>query len=471
MRDTMRSRMSSLLDRLNKLQTARTELVRQLEAIEADSKILQTEYNLLHNESQPVSVLPCDILAMIFKTAKYTAEGSEITMSHVSRYWRYIALGTPLLWAVMRGVRHLRGRVIAYLERSKAAPIYLFVEIDSNNVSQMCDVIISHIGRCRELNIISPGYVPGIVECLSSQHAPLLKHFNFSIHFPMGLSGTHTALVPLQIFANGAPSLTSMSLERLSPLICRLPPTPLTALHLDHYQLSSHQDACGFCDMILASTSLRQLELCLKRDSGLRWPSDVVFPLPALHVLLIRAHKTQISALLAAVHAPSLQILQLAVPYSSDDEFEHSSVLSWPAKFTALHTLVYGHFSSPSGMVQGQVDMGVHAMRKVARGFPTITNLTCTRAPLDLFTVLEETQDPSWTNLQTLRLFPSSDNSYATAAAIRQLLNKRIDMGRPIRKVLVDQTFSSEDMQGLRRLAQIEEYIDDWPNPFSAYQL
>lgn len=452
--------MSSLLDRLDKLKTARAELALQLKVIEAESKDVQTEYNLLHNESLPVSVLPYDVLAMIFEAAIYKVECFEITISHVSQRWRDIALRTPLLWAMIRHVCHLRrGRVSTYLERSKAVPIHLFVEIYSENVSHMCDLISIQIRRCRELCIIisdSDKNAARILERLSLQHAPLLKHFR--LYFQMDSDGSSSSLVPQQFFAGVAPSLTSMSLDRISLSMYRLPPTPLTALHLDCCNLSSDNDARRLRDMIVTSTSLKQLKLNFLY-AWPRWPSEVIIPLPDLHALLIRGNKNQISGLLAALHAPSLQMLHLTRPHSLIHPFGDSLTLNWSTKkFPALHTLHSNNL----------FHAGVHRVRRIAREFPSVVNVTCPHTPPGLFAALEETQDPIWPHLQTIQLpFPSRDTN-TMVAEISQLLNKRIGMGYPIKKVMVQQSLTEEDWQGLRRLAEIEIYVaDDWPNPFS----
>lgn len=452
----MRAQISPLLRRLKTLGPLLLDLIPRLKGVRAESLAVQARCNSLHNEMALVSVLPDEIFAMIFEAAKCAKEGFEITISHVTQHWRNVALGTPRLWTVIRYTSRRHGRFAAYLERSKAVPVYLFLENYMGNTSQICRLIDIHIGRCCELRVTShsdPNAVETLLRCLSSQHAPHLKYFSLAF-----TTGIPKLVLPQQIFVGGALSLTSVSLDRMSPLICLLPPTSLTALHLDCYHLSSHKDACRLRDMFATITSLRHLELDLLR-AQLIWPSDVLIPLSSLHALQIKGHKLQISRLLTAVHAPSLHVLQLEGSYHSSSHFDHPSVVSWPTKFPALHTLKYGDFLSPSNP-----GYGGNQMREAARGFPRVAILTCTSRPRDLFSSLQETQDPIWPHLHTLRLSSSDKNT--TAAQILELLTKRIDMGHPIRKVLLHQKFSAEDLQELRRLAQIEMYVDDWPKLF-----
>lgn len=75
--EATRSWMFSLLERSHKLETVRAELVHQLglEVVDAELNAVRTEYNLLHNETIPMSVLPDDMLAVIFEEATtYTVE-------------------------------------------------------------------------------------------------------------------------------------------------------------------------------------------------------------------------------------------------------------------------------------------------------------------------------------------------------------------------------------------------------------
>lgn len=463
MRETNRathSRMFSLSERMEKLATARVELVRQLAVVDSETKAIQTEYNVLYNSTLPASVLPSELLAMIFDAAIHTKQGFEITISHVSHHWRSIVLETPQFWATIRQTMYQGhdDRIVAYLDRSKAAPINLFVEIYKGNVAKMCHFIDIHIGHCRELrvSISDPNCnVPEILECLSSQHAPL-KLFNLCF-----ARSTSAPLPPRKIFAGGAPLLTSVMLDYASTPICLPPLASLTAIHLDFYHMSSYDDACRLRDMIVAPISLWQLELKLAH-SQFNWPLDVALPLPALHALEIEGPKLQMSRLLTAVHAPSLQMLHLTghYPRHLSNDFEQSSLLSWPTKFPNLHTLKYHHHEPPR-----QHGARVNPLREVALRFPGILHLTCVNEPGALLSALQEGQDPIWPHLQTLGL-PWSKHR-VSVETIQKLLNKRIHLGHPIRTVLLKKSILKDDLQGLRRLARVEMYVDDWPNPFS----
>ncbi|KZP12711.1 hypothetical protein FIBSPDRAFT_152205 [Athelia psychrophila] len=89
----------SLSRRLEEISTKRRILVLQLAELDAQGKAVQQE---LHNLDSPISILPSDILAMIFEAGALLEASAEFHFgslaSHVSQSWREIALATPRLW-------------------------------------------------------------------------------------------------------------------------------------------------------------------------------------------------------------------------------------------------------------------------------------------------------------------------------------------------------------------------------------
>ncbi|KZP22401.1 hypothetical protein FIBSPDRAFT_824799, partial [Athelia psychrophila] len=107
-----RHALGSLLKRLEKFATAKSELLRQLEDLNVRERVVQQEYNALLNADVPALDLPDEIFAMIFKiihssrTQRSSDDNNmmlfEVLASHVSRRWRQIALGMPDLWTQIR---------------------------------------------------------------------------------------------------------------------------------------------------------------------------------------------------------------------------------------------------------------------------------------------------------------------------------------------------------------------------------
>ncbi|KAH9957782.1 hypothetical protein BC827DRAFT_1362793, partial [Russula dissimulans] len=120
----------SLLDHLStrgsaqELATARGAIDDELSALDAIMRRMRTR----RNDFSPISRLPPELLAIVFTlhAINHPPLGQLalgwITVTHVSRHWRQVALSNPKLWVNI--VFDLGAEwAEEMLERSKAAPI------------------------------------------------------------------------------------------------------------------------------------------------------------------------------------------------------------------------------------------------------------------------------------------------------------------------------------------------------------
>ncbi|KAG1792691.1 uncharacterized protein HD556DRAFT_1293420 [Suillus plorans] len=139
-----------------------------------------------------ISWLPLEILTTIFTyiveedtfkshTGTPRPNGAPISMiiTHVCRHWRQVALECPTLWASLNCVS--ADCLDMMLERSKK--IALVVIYRSPGSLRKCfQQILSQLPRIKFLQLCSyPWDVNRILDCLSSQPAPLLQSFKFSV--------------------------------------------------------------------------------------------------------------------------------------------------------------------------------------------------------------------------------------------------------------------------------------------------
>ncbi|KAG2056825.1 hypothetical protein BDR06DRAFT_995312 [Suillus hirtellus] len=139
-----------------------------------------------------ISWLPLEILTTIFTyiveedtfkshTGTPRPNGAPISMiiTHVCRHWRQVALECPTLWAYLNCVP--ANCLDMMLERSKK--IALVVIYRSPGSLRKCfQQILSQLPRIKLLQLCSyPWDVNRILDCLSSQSAPLLQSFKFSV--------------------------------------------------------------------------------------------------------------------------------------------------------------------------------------------------------------------------------------------------------------------------------------------------
>ncbi|KAM5538590.1 hypothetical protein V8D89_007619 [Ganoderma adspersum] len=129
------------------------------------------------NNMSPIHALPVELLTRIFQLGvdsepipddrDHLALTFEVSISHVCRHWRQVALHTPLLWTTVhfRTKSHMfRGNV--YLARNARLPIDIYVDTCSEDANThrkdllfrdefipVFNIVLPHIDRWRELHL------------------------------------------------------------------------------------------------------------------------------------------------------------------------------------------------------------------------------------------------------------------------------------------------------------------------------
>jgi hypothetical protein len=236
-----------------------------------------------------VNSLPNEILAMIFE-AGHTADSSfislfEVTISHVIRRWRDVAINTVSLWTHIDVLSTTYEHAMTYLERSKMCSID--IRIGSKErlwhaapAGVLVDVITAvtcHACRWRSFSFSSDSKVDlqAILRCLANISAPFLT--SLSIYYRRSSPHTATVLVGVgrlnqdpcsEILKGGAPLLSEVDLNGVVLFFCWPPLEAVKRLCLDHERgreagpdppPSYHQLRAA----ITASSSLDELSLGL----------------------------------------------------------------------------------------------------------------------------------------------------------------------------------------------------------------
>lgn len=185
------------------------------------------------NRSALVHLLPTEIVSEIFLTGqhlqlydpKWKSEKVrfEILVSHVSREWRAIALGTANLWKSASVFLDEPERIHAYLSRSAEALLELNllsrIETSADELRCIWSVLIApHLHRVESLSFIyrCPLQLKETLQLLSEACLPSLVHLSvdcpsaaeyFDIHRVEGFN----------MLAGGAPKLSSLRLNAILP--------------------------------------------------------------------------------------------------------------------------------------------------------------------------------------------------------------------------------------------------------------
>lgn len=226
-------KLRELAEKLEKLQLEREEL---------DYKIIQTqaEYGALYNKTAPVLNLPIEIMCRVFEVAHDASfiEGIprnpliEVTISHVCREWRAVALSFRSLWSNFRynasqlPKRIPIDRLVAYLERSGSHPLDLhfsFSELAWGEASHplfnsMLGKTISHVDRWRRISLFSGVDIPmhGFNDRLQWLKAPNLQYFTMCASSSDPEGGPDSERLTPSVFLRGAPKLFYVRLDGTS---------------------------------------------------------------------------------------------------------------------------------------------------------------------------------------------------------------------------------------------------------------
>ncbi|KAG2032265.1 hypothetical protein BDR03DRAFT_970575 [Suillus americanus] len=169
-----------------------------------------------------ISWLPPEILTTIFTyiveedtlkshtgTPRHCAAPISMIITHVCRHWRQVALECPTLWASLNCVS--ANWLDIMFERSKKATLVVIYR-SPGSLRKCFQQILSQLPRIKFLQLCSyPWEVNRILDCLSSQPAPSLQTFKFSV-----ARKSHTRVIrPISdaVFQGQAPLLRSVELK------------------------------------------------------------------------------------------------------------------------------------------------------------------------------------------------------------------------------------------------------------------
>ncbi|KAG1781007.1 hypothetical protein EV702DRAFT_688250 [Suillus placidus] len=172
------------------VEQCRTDIDKDIAALLASLTVLRSRRNTLAS----IFSLPPEILVTIFtyiveeeNSKNYTGipprggAPTPMKVTHICRHWRQVALECPSLWTF---IDCLSARWVAImLERSKeAALVVMYSAPDNHCTVEPLMQLLSQLHRIKVLKMGSFSIdVDRIVDCLSSQPAPLLQIFKYRI--------------------------------------------------------------------------------------------------------------------------------------------------------------------------------------------------------------------------------------------------------------------------------------------------
>ncbi|KAH7909430.1 hypothetical protein BJ138DRAFT_1155287 [Hygrophoropsis aurantiaca] len=257
-----------------------------------DKELATLDQRMLELRSQRnaitcISSLPPELLAEVFMDYAYQAYKEKhnhyyrsralmwISVTHVCRHWRQVALAFPALWTflVLENPRWTEQMLI----RSKMAPLVINVRVWESALTLMDTVgkALKHISRVRELSLIGTRRTMSKFAAPLMCPAPRLESLVLSDKEMPVYTHTVTAPadVPADLFGGQAPNLRQVTLEGLqiawpSPLLVNL-------THLDIRHLVP-QFRPSLSQLMSTLSRMSALRKCILKDALPVLPENVM---------------------------------------------------------------------------------------------------------------------------------------------------------------------------------------------------
>ncbi|KAI0317416.1 hypothetical protein OF83DRAFT_144751 [Amylostereum chailletii] len=222
--------------------------------------------------SVPIHRIPDELLSKIFLTRRELSKifltrrelsgpfdwGVEdppwMTITHVCRRWRSVAVNDPLLWGQISMELHPQWFILC-LERSDPAPVDVVFDMTKRGADEL-KAVVFNLHRIQHMHFVgSPSSVRTFLEILTRLPAPLLESFGYQ-EYPGDRPSDKVIWLPRNIFAGHHPRLKGLELGVNARL-----PTPCSFVEQD--QMMSYVSRGG--------PSLKELRYLIHKSPRLRF--------------------------------------------------------------------------------------------------------------------------------------------------------------------------------------------------------
>ena len=348
------SRFLALTSELEELESSRTAILGQLADVDARIRLLQAK----RAADAPLTILPDDVLRLILEETctlpltgcmiyRTYAKDQAITMSHVCRRWRQVALSTPNIWKCIHitfpGPSHYDEIVSLFLARSSPLPLSIVtVSVSKESTSRAVNRRSEPPGytllhSCwAHLRKESQRWSTCVIVCNERPVFEMLQDHLAALQFP-NLQTLHVYYPNYPVFASWDavldPAWTAPSLVDVGVFnVCIQPTHPLLQ---NVVKLAIHeQDLDALFLAEVSNAAHRLMELTLVNtifDMDFDLPGMIVFPQLRQLTLI----DSDIDPLLRLVDAPLLKTLWIEHWVTPDPDLSYSPLRA--PQLTELH--------------------------------------------------------------------------------------------------------------------------------------
>ncbi|KXN87490.1 hypothetical protein AN958_08795 [Leucoagaricus sp. SymC.cos] len=397
-----------------------------------------------------INTLPPEILSKIFLPLRQIRRYQriipfQVSLTHVCRHWRQVAISTPQLWSSITLFSSKSFPCVSeWLTRSGSVPLDVRLDLFAADFRGEVTVpwlednlarIVSNIYRFRHLFLFTHKELNAyhILQLFQLAEAPLLErlriHIGRHVHqrnlVPFVVDGTHFTL-PTTL-NGGLPRLTFLEIQ---PLRCIPPLTSVTTLHLSPVGSQAFLPFHRLAEILQMPRNLVTLSLRgnIAEDG---WPvqrDKSHITLPELRNLELVSHGASGILFILFFGVPKLESLRWHV--SSDN---YNQLLESP-QFPAGR----GKFPNLKYLTLVAQPLATYHLSKLVAIFPTPTHILCTHALASrrTFQHLEPLlESPRLEVLALHRIFDRQNQTFA------QDLRSAVSRNSNIKKVLADADF------------------------------
>ena len=399
-------------------------------------------------EPKGIASLPPELLGLIFEMALSKRRVQyklpfEVVLSHVSRFWRAVAITTPVLWTRISIYSSRSNCADSYLQRSGQRLLDIRIDIYSVDnkrmlirsahkrhalIQSIVKTLFPHIHRARSLLVLTCFELTALtlLSHLCYSAAPNLQRLRLNIGHPATIGSRNAGF---QAFSKGLPQLTF--LETDLPDCVPLSLQNLTTLHLHTLTTTVSLSHQSFVAMITSPPSLRNLSIKGSLNVS-HWPLCThrpEFSMKNLKALRLPDESEFSVKLLLALSAPDLESLWLGSAFDYYGHFFSAFQMASPVnKFPALKYLTIPSY-----------DFSHHT--QFPSVFPTVTHLYLPYANIyyRVDTRFKTTFTSHWRHLDTLvigLIRPAQMLKFHSVLC--EFLPHRRNAGYPIRQLLID---------------------------------
>lgn len=411
-----------------------------------------------------VHSLPPEILVQIFTLAAPSTQTKyeiswEVTVSHVCKHWREVALSTPLLWTDI-GIYSIRciDRVSSYFQRSDRCPVDLWFDVWQADkkighpgwLDPIIDVAVRDVTRWRTLLVFAhrKSTTNSLLSKIAELTAPMLQR----IRLVDDGEESGESVVPWDggILAGGAPNLLSVQMDRASflPLLANVTTLHLRSTSVPTFKLNSA--VVSALAEVCHSLSVLSIHGCFN-GGGSEWtvnsPPKVTMKSLRCFWFSSNTEDTSAAYFLMFVSLPQLTSLWLDLAYY------HLPV---------LHLLCCHPFRPvfPSLKYLTLQSFDFYPILQAAKLFPDIAAIHfayCQVFHLPFIKAIISENRPYWRHLDTIVLRTARDtHAKKVSRILRDLVAQRLQLQVPIKRVLLDKDM----LQNLSNVESIRAFTE-----------